>query len=100
MGKFPFQSRQKFLLQSREKFPFQSRERSSLLSCEFRTVHKHEVRFGEIFVLTVPGITYAISLVTHQSTVVLPKQGRILQLYSLKTQKGRPDNRLNVKFTS
>lgn len=80
------------------KFPFHSRERSSLLSHEFRIIHKHDVRFGEIFVLKVSGINYAISLVTHQSTVILSKQGLMLESYSIGLRKGM--NRPNVKFTN
>jgi len=80
------------------KFPFHSRERSSLLSYEFGAVHKHEVMFVEIFVLKVPGVTYAISLVTHQSTAILPEQGHMLESHSLRLRKGM--NRLNIKFTN
>lgn len=66
------------------KFPFHSRERSSLLSHEFKIVHKHDVRFGEIFVLKVSGINYAISLVTHQSIAILSKHGLMLESYTLR----------------
>lgn len=80
-----------------EKFPFHSRERSSLLSHEFKIVHKHDVRFGEIFVLksfwhqlcNLPCDSSvhsdSFSTRTHVG-VILPKTQGI--------------NRLNVKFTN
>ena len=77
------------------KFPFHSKERSPLLSYEAGTI---QVRFGEIFVLKVPGITYAISLVAHQFTAIPPKQGYTLESHSLRLRKGM--NRKNIKSTN